>query len=188
MQCPKCRSRKQEDNFCSKCGTALKGDAAKPKTAATPAPAAVETAGAANASTGDDDKATAAEPAADAATSANTATETAAEPTNKDKYLSIASLVCGLVGLCLFWTPAFGLGVGAIGLGLGLIAGKGQDNKPRTGTIVSAIAIGASMLMILISVIAAAVLLVNGADALIEAMQSGSFDGGFNVSTPSIDI
>ena len=166
MQCPKCRSKKQEDNFCSKCGTALKGDAAE---------AAATT------------EAKTTEVAAPATNTAATTSEASSSKANSG--LATASLICGIVGLCLFWTVFIGMVAGAVGLGLGLAAGKNTNGKPRAGTVISAIALGAGILAIIISMIGAAVFLANDGATLIETLLDGSYnlDGNYKFSAPSFD-
>lgn len=68
-----------------------------------------------------------------------------------------ASLVCGIVGLCTAWIPLIGTALSATGLALGLIVGKNEQGKPRTGTIVSGVALGLSILVLLLYIVLAIV-------------------------------
>ena len=68
-----------------------------------------------------------------------------------------ASLICGIVGLCTAWIPLIGTALSATGLALGLIVGKNEQGKPRTGTIVSGVALGLSILVLLLYIVLAIV-------------------------------
>ena len=88
-----------------------------------------------------------------------------AKPTNpaaatdsaREANYTNASLICGIVGLCTAWIPLIGTALSATGLALGLIVGKNEQGKPRTGTIVSGVALGLSILVLLLYIVLAIV-------------------------------
>lgn len=81
----------------------------------------------------------------------------AATDSAREANYTNASLICGIVGLCTAWIPLIGTALSATGLALGLIVGKNEHGKPHTGTIVSGVALGLSILVLLLYIILAIV-------------------------------
>ena len=150
MQCPKCKAKGQTGNFCAEGGAKL---------ARAKATRGVKAADSVEASS---DKATRSEVAKTVKTSAESARETS--------YTN-ASLVCGIVGLCTAWLPLVGTALSATGLALGLIVGKNEQGKPRTGTIVSGVALGLSVLVFLLYIVLAIVAAVIAANSVYDYYQ-----------------
>ena len=88
---------------------------------------------------------------------AKPAKPTAATDSAREANYTNASLICGIVGLCTAWIPLIGTALSATGLALGLIVGKNEQGKPRTGTIVSGVALGLSILVLLLYIVLAIV-------------------------------
>ena len=150
MQCPKCKAKGQTGNFCAECGAKL---ARAEATRGTKAADSVEASG---------DKVTHSEVTKTVKTSAESARETS--------YTN-ASLVCGIVGLCTAWLPLVGTALSATGLALGLIVGKNEQGKPRTGTIVSGVALGLSVLVFLLYIVLAIVAAVIATNSVYDYYQ-----------------
>ena len=150
MQCPKCKANGQTGNFCAECGAKL---ARAEATRGAKAADSVEVSS---------DKATHSEVAKTVKTSAESARETS--------YTN-ASLVCGIVGLCTAWLPLVGTALSATGLALGLIVGKNAQGKPRTGTIVSGVALGLSVLVFLLYIVLAIVAAVIATNSVYDYYQ-----------------
>lgn len=150
MQCPKCKAKGQTGNFCAECGAKL---------ARAEATRGAKAAGSVEASS---DKATHSEVTKTVKTSAESARETS--------YTN-ASLVCGIVGLCTAWLPLVGTALSATGLALGLIVGKNEQGKPRTGTIVSGVALGLSVLVFLLYIVLAIVAAVIATNSVYDYYQ-----------------
>ena len=161
MQCPKCKAKGQTGNFCAECGAKLaraeaKSDAKTPR------------AGAA----GDTSPASAAEASGDKVTHSEVAkTVTPSAESARETSYTNASLVCGIVGLCTAWLPLVGTALSATGLALGLIVGKNEQGKPRTGTIVSGVALGLSVLVFLLYIVLAIVAAVIAANSVYDYYQ-----------------
>ena len=150
MQCPKCKAKGQTGNFCAECGAKL---------ARAEATRGVKAADSVEASS---DKATHSEVAK--------TVKTSAESTRETSYTN-ASLVCGIVGLCTAWLPLVGTALSATGLALGLIVGKNEQGKPRTGTIVSGVALGLSVLVFLLYIVLAIVAAVIATNSVYDYYQ-----------------
>lgn len=161
MQCPKCKAKGQTGNYCAECGAKLVRAEAKSDAKAPRAEAASDASSASVAETSDD-KAARSEVAKTVKTSAENARETS--------YTN-ASLVCGIVGLCTAWLPLVGTALSATGLALGLIVGKNAQGKPRTGTIVSGVALGLSVLVFLLYIVLAIVAAVIAANSVYDYYQ-----------------
>ena len=172
MQCPKCKAKGQTGNFCAECGAKLTRAEAK-SDAKTIHPEAEDSPKSARAEATRGTKAAdSVEASSDKATHSSVAktVKTSAESARETSYTN-ASLVCGIVGLCTAWLPLVGTALSATGLALGLIVGKNEQGKPRTGTIVSGVALGLSVLVFLLYIVLAFVAEVIAANSVYDYYQ-----------------
>lgn len=130
MQCPKCDAKNaQKNKFCSECGAKLQPEA---DAAAQAKSEKVET-----------------EAVEGTVVDAKEAPRATTPPADKkSEGYGTAAIVCGIAGLCFAWIPVLGLALGGIGLALGLI-NRQKNEKVKPGVIVSAAAMGLSVLAFL---------------------------------------
>lgn len=103
-----------------------------------------------------------------------------AQPAATSKYAT-ASLVCSIVGICLFWMPFFGLALTATGLGLGIASGKDNAGRRPAGLVVGAVGLGLSILALIFYIIMTIISLSGAMDLLDQYADPNTWtnwDGG----------